>query len=328
MEEKRNYCVYMHQNKINGKKYIGMTGKAPKDRWEGGSGYAKQSYFYNAIQKYTWNGFYHVVLEENLSFQECCNLEKYYIQKFKSYDREYGYNIALGGSGTKSFSDETKQKISDSLWKHKKKVICLTSGKIFNSVIDAEHYYNVPNPNIIKNCKGKRRYAGKDFNGVPLIWRYFEEGLCQLTKEEVEEIAYAPYITIFSKKIICLNTNEIFESIESAQRKYGLFGVRQCCDGRYHSSGMLNGVALEWMYYEDYKNANFPTASGIKHNKKCTKVRCLNDNKIYESLIDAAKYYNIKNYQQISANCRGKAKTVGSQDNKKYQFEYYIEGES
>ena len=54
----RNYKVYVHINKINGKRYYGITKqKRIKRRWENGKGYKKQSYFYSDIEKYGWGNF-------------------------------------------------------------------------------------------------------------------------------------------------------------------------------------------------------------------------------------------------------------------------------
>ena len=65
--EKSIYCVYMHVNKTNGKKYVGITLDL-KRRWKGqGSEYKKSPYFYRAIQKYTWNGFDHLLLLNGLT---------------------------------------------------------------------------------------------------------------------------------------------------------------------------------------------------------------------------------------------------------------------
>ena len=50
----KKYCVYVHTNKFNGKKYVGITSMNPKDRWKNGNGYSNNSYFTNAIRKYGW----------------------------------------------------------------------------------------------------------------------------------------------------------------------------------------------------------------------------------------------------------------------------------
>ena len=93
----RKYSVYIHTNKINGKRYIGTTKRKPEKRWRNGEGYKDQPHFYSAIQKYGWDNFDHFILEvdsEELMYQ----LEQQYIAYYKTTDRRYGYNKSVGGS--------------------------------------------------------------------------------------------------------------------------------------------------------------------------------------------------------------------------------------
>lgn len=39
-----NYCVYMHVNKLNDKKYIGITCQTPSRRWQNGYGYKNKRF--------------------------------------------------------------------------------------------------------------------------------------------------------------------------------------------------------------------------------------------------------------------------------------------
>ena len=107
------YCIYMHKNKINGKIYVGMT-KDIEARWSNKGIYYKpqknknERPFWNAICKYSWDNFEHIVIEENLSREEACEKEIYYISKYKSTERGIGYNVAIGGNGGLIYKEHPK----------------------------------------------------------------------------------------------------------------------------------------------------------------------------------------------------------------------------
>ena len=70
----------------------------------------------------------------------------------------------------KHHSEETKQKMSEA---KSKKVICVTTGEIFNSFKDARNYYK--SSNISDCCRGVRKSAGKLQDGTPLKWKYVKD---------------------------------------------------------------------------------------------------------------------------------------------------------
>ena len=102
----KKYLIYKHTNKINNKVYIGLTSyDNTEKRWGvNGEKYKTCTYFYHAILKYGWNNFNHEVLETNLSQEEACEKEKYYIDLYNSNHEEYGYNLTSGGERNKKLS--------------------------------------------------------------------------------------------------------------------------------------------------------------------------------------------------------------------------------
>ena len=79
----------------------------------------------------------------------------------------------------KKTSEEAKRKISEKLKGENnpmaKKVICITTGKIFNSQTEAGNYYKCSH--ISACCRGKRKSAGKllPYSGsIPLQWKFLE----------------------------------------------------------------------------------------------------------------------------------------------------------
>ena len=113
--EDHNYTVYMHENKINGKKYFGMTGKDPEERWRKGNNYRTCHAIRRAFEKYGWDGFNHVIIQSGLSREEACELEQKLIAENHTQDSNLGYNICGGGGGMVWFhhTPEECQRISE-----------------------------------------------------------------------------------------------------------------------------------------------------------------------------------------------------------------------
>ncbi len=108
----KGYTIYCHQNRINGKLYIGQTRcQDLTRRWTGGHGYEGCPHFYAAIQKYGWNNFSHNILRTGLTKSEADEYEKIYINFFDTTNPNFGYNIREGGHHSGTLSAEGRQRI-------------------------------------------------------------------------------------------------------------------------------------------------------------------------------------------------------------------------
>lgn len=115
--EDRRWCVYIHTNKINGKKYVGQTSQNPPEkRWgNNGSNYDSTPYFFSAINKYGWDNFEHEIIQTNLTLTEALSLESELIASLDTTNKDKGYNIIQYGIGTIGYkhTEEAKQKMSN-----------------------------------------------------------------------------------------------------------------------------------------------------------------------------------------------------------------------
>lgn len=137
----------MHTNKINNKKYVGITYQKPSLRWRShGQGYKGCTYFYNAIKKYGWDNFEHKILLENLTEEEA---EEKEIELIKFYGTQVpnGYNIDAGGYSGSCFE----------------KAIYMISNagnieKEFDSITKAAEYIEC-SPSSISHAISKKKYV-------------------------------------------------------------------------------------------------------------------------------------------------------------------------
>lgn len=111
MKDNAKYVVYVHTNKINGKKYVGQSSNVVQ-RWRcGGKNYFSSAKFFNAIKKYGWDNFTHEILFQDLNKEAANNIEKQLIKEYDSINN--GYNIQEGGYT--SLTKESLDKMSKSL---------------------------------------------------------------------------------------------------------------------------------------------------------------------------------------------------------------------
>lgn len=108
----KTYCIYCHTNRVNGKKYIGMTSQSLKNRWRSGRGYKGCTEFDAAIKQFGWEAFDHEILGTNLSLEMACKAEKHFIEKLGSRFPN-GYNLDGGGIVGRNISAVTKTRIGD-----------------------------------------------------------------------------------------------------------------------------------------------------------------------------------------------------------------------
>lgn len=192
------WMVYVHINSANGKRYVGITSKSdPEQRWRHGTGYFYNDHFRCAIEKYGWDGFEHVILYRGLTEDEAKQKEIELIAHWNTNDRRYGYNLTLGGDGSRGFfpSKETRAKLSEARRKenlspetlrrrseglrgrkfsdeHKRKIGDANSKPIdmyskagilirsFKSAREAEVELGISHSHISQCCHGQRMTAG------------------------------------------------------------------------------------------------------------------------------------------------------------------------
>jgi hypothetical protein len=96
------WTIYCHIHKDTGRRYIGLTKKTWRQRWNqhiytAKSAKSGRSHFVNALRKYGKDAFDHEVLEVHGTLEEANEAEARWIEHFDSTNPEKGFNLAKGG---------------------------------------------------------------------------------------------------------------------------------------------------------------------------------------------------------------------------------------
>jgi hypothetical protein len=307
MPEETEYLwnVYCHTNKINNKKYFGITYHSPQSRWgRNGSKYKKNVHFYGAIQKYGWDNFEHEILYTEQTKLSACEKEIYLISLFKTTEPDFGYNISTGGEAGSGMLNGTNSR----------EVVQYTlDGKYkatYNSISEAirETKLLVHGGSISQCCNGKAVSAGN------YQWKY---------KIDVNNILEIDPVDNWKIRNGNQQKNRILQygldgsfiqEWDSAHDAYmttniSASSITGCCLGRYVSVGDFQWRKKESDEYplSIDKVASLIVRKTEKNNKKIIQIDVNTKNILNEfsSLIEAVKFTGYyRNY--IIDCCKGR----------------------
>lgn len=273
------YTVYKHTTPSN-KVYIGITSQNVNKRWQNGYGYTGSKYFSRAISKYGWDNIRHDILYENLTKERACEIEIELIDKYKSYDYHFGYNISRGGELGMS------------------KPVCKYDydGNLISeyyTLVDAALIENIEADNIRMCCLGKTnasngyiwRYKGDAFN------KYFN-GTLRISEKgkvytSIRKDDYKNKIYKYNKsgELLCVY-NSVYDIPDYNSKK--IANIIRCCRGEIKTS-----IGYVWRFDIDNNVANNTKIHREKSRKRIVQYDvCGNIIKIWDSIQEAKTAYH------------------------------------
>lgn len=265
------WCVYMHTNKINNKRYIGQTFQGVNYRWrENGTGYKGQP-FHMAITKWGWDNFTHEILKDGIKTQEEADKwEQFFILKYNTYDQKYGYNFTKGGNINRS----------------SKGYAVLCENKEFYSLAECSRYLNI-NESLLRGYLKKKRLP------PPLYKKqiHFKNDDFSTYEEYTDNVKFENVSRAFKGKnnpralpVICADVR--YDTIKDFAKAYNLTNtlVARWLKG---SVGMPQKFIDLGLRYANETSQSYKI--GKEHKKK---VIC--EGIIFESIASCAKYYQVE----------------------------------
>ena len=280
--------IYQIRNLINNKIYVGSS-KNIQIRFYNHRSKLKNNkhnntYLQNSYNKYGKENFVYEIIEFCKEYKKI-ELEQYWIDRLGVVDKNIGYNISK-----KANMPEVKTT----------KVICLNTMEVFDSIEKASKKLNICKGCITKLCQGV--YA--NIKGFKIMYYndYIEN------KDNIVEIFMNRERNTTCKKIYCIELKKVFNSVKEAKKELKVSNITAVLRGRQITTG-----GYHFIYYEDYCKYDSNKLKDIKNTKgHCDgtpiRVKCVNNNMIFNSYTDASLYFNI-NRKTVSRSCENKKPT-------------------
>ena len=257
--------IYLIENKINNKKYIGQTinykrrlNEHLRDMKMG-----KNLPLYNAMRKYNLSNFIFSIINTASNIKELNDMEIEYIQNYNSNNRKLGYNLESGGkNGIPSKETLLKQSLSHKGIKQNQNWI---DNRIAKSGSDDAKKYGK------KKTEEDKKYLSEN---SPKYW--LGKTRSDETKKKISETKKKNGFTNIQKEKICkkvylinVNTNKIIKEYESTQQASEVENVNQSTISRWCMTCKINDDNI-WTYSKIITN-NKEYFKNLNNGNICTK---------------------------------------------------------
>lgn len=220
-------CIYLWENLINHKTYVGQAQNFYRRMMEYVKGNEDKRLIGRAINKYGLDNFEIIILEKNLPFDKLSEREKYWIKQYNSciyFENGWGYNATEGGEGSVGFkhTNETKKKLSELRKKSGIPIVCVETGVVYKNAVDATKAMGGKSFSNIRAC-----LHGDVITAFGYHWKYLGDNNWQPRKNHC------------NKAVVCIETNNVYESIREASRQTGInkCSIAECCRGTQQTAG-------------------------------------------------------------------------------------------
>lgn len=289
--------IYMYTSP-SGKRYVGQTWDEQKRRWEHRSVSRKKSVFHEAIKKYGKDSFVYEILHSNIKTQEELNrLESETIARFNTIAPN-GYNLTTGGEGGKHH-EASKQKLKDMWLTTKRDQIVNSMKKAAESPevkarLKQNAINNASNPEIVEKKSQSLKLA---FSSQEVRFERSKKRKQEWANPEIRAKRLEGHMQARSKESYKLRQIEIMKKRWESD------------EYRAQMKKKLTGKVMP--------------RSGVDAaaKKRMVKVQCIESGQIFDSIKDAAKFYQIT-HSNISAVLSGKQKKAAGKTWKKLQNDH------
>lgn len=258
--------IYKITNKVNNKFYIGSSvsvrARITNHRSQLNRGVHDNEHLQRAWNKYGAKNF-KVELIKACKEEELLYEEQKYLDKIKVGENPDCYNIAKSAFAPtlgRELSNETKRKIgiANKGKKHTEETKALLSEKHTGKTLSKEcrHKMSISRKGRVLTIETRKKIS----NALTGIKRTEETrqrlreshiGI-EISPEQRKKMAEGNY-----KKVICITTGEVFESLKEAAKvaEVNYTGITNCCRGRQKYAGRdkETGELFEWKYIDEYE---------------------------------------------------------------------------